>query len=60
MAMNFLLQVEPEGSDDVPENRLLKLTKDITELMVNFALSADRLMVEALPGMGWSAKIRDK
>jgi hypothetical protein len=58
--MNYILQSESKEFDDDPENRLPKLTQDITELMVNFALSADRLMVEALPGMGWSAKIRDK
>lgn len=60
VAMNYLLQNQPKESDDDPENRLPKLIKDVTDLMVNFALAADRLMAEALPSMGWSAKIRDK
>jgi histidinol phosphatase-like PHP family hydrolase len=60
MAMNYLLQIESKESDEVPQNRLPKLIKDITEIMVNFALSTDSLIVEALPGMGWNAKIRDK
>jgi hypothetical protein len=57
--MNYIMQPEPTESDDDFRNRLQKLIKDVTELMVNFALAVDSLMAEALPNMGWTAKTRD-
>jgi hypothetical protein len=57
--MNYLLQPQPEDTDDALNKRLRALMEDVTELMGKFVEAAELLITETLVTMGWTAEIRE-